>query len=205
MSNVQSCFIPTTRNPVKKGTCMSMSLFSSPWLRWDSWAVWKSSYSKTWVGRQKKSLHIMCVLKNRISLISTDGLTRYSVVLIQLILYIYMCMCVWLCMYMQIKGRVAYWATDAALREKWMFPILITLCERVTYNGGSARTKTQHSNCFQVVWKECLTELLATIGSPCHPLDQGSGKLSGMAFIQEDGHGEFGGHEPALTGQPGHA
>jgi hypothetical protein len=26
-----------------------------------------------------------------------------------------------------------------------------------------------------------------------------------MAFIQEDGHGEFGGHEPALTGQPGHA
>jgi len=86
-----------------------------------------------------------------------------------------------------------------------MLSILITLCERVTYNGGSARTKTQHSNCFQVVRKECLTELLATIGSPCHPLDQGSGKLSGMAFIQEDGHGEFGGHEPALTGQPGHA
>ena len=96
MSNVQSCFIPTTRNPVKKGTCMSMSLFSSPWLRWDSWTVWKSSYSKKWVGRQKKtSLHIMCVLKNRISLISTDGLTRYSVVLIQLILYIYVCVCVY--------------------------------------------------------------------------------------------------------------
>ena len=37
----------------------------------------------------------MCVLKNRISLISTDGLTRYSVVLIQLILYIYVCVCVY--------------------------------------------------------------------------------------------------------------
>jgi len=106
MSNVQSCFIPTTRNPVKKGTCMSMSLFSSPWLRWDSWAVWKSSYSKKWVGRQKKtSLHIMCVLKNRISLISTDGLTRYSVVLIQLILYIYIYVCVYVCMIMYVYAN----------------------------------------------------------------------------------------------------
>ena len=95
---------------------MSMSLFSSPWLGWDSWTVWKSSYSEKWVGRQRKNIftHHMCFEKI-LSLISTDALTRYSVVLIQLIWYIYiiilyiynMYMYVWLCMYMQIKGRVA--------------------------------------------------------------------------------------------------
>ena len=54
---------------------------------------------------KKTSLHIMCVLKNRISLISTDGLTRYSVVLIQLILYIYVCVYVCMIMYVYANQR----------------------------------------------------------------------------------------------------
>ena len=141
---------------------------------------------KNGLGGKEKNIftHHMCFEKI-LSLISTDALTRYSVVLIQLIWYIYnyiiyiICICMydyvcickskegWLSWGGSKKSKVneppRYWATDAALREKWMFPILITLCERVTCNGGSARTKTQHSNCFQVVWNECLTELLATI------------------------------------------
>ena len=103
MSNVQSCFIPTTRNPVKKGTCMSMSLFSSPWLRWDSWAVWKSSYSKKWVGRQKKHLYTSCVFW-KIGLVLFQQMDWRGT---QLCWYNWYCiyMCVYVCMIMYVYAN----------------------------------------------------------------------------------------------------
>ena len=130
MSNVQSCFIPTTRNPVKKGTCMSMSLFSSPWLRWDSWTVWKSSYSKKWVGRQKKHLYTSCVFW-KIGLVLFQQMDWRGTQL---------CWYNWYCIYIYVCVCVYDYVCICKSKEGWRTGQLTRLCGKSGCSPSSSRS-----------------------------------------------------------------